>query len=263
MSWMCLGASVAGVRHRRADQPCQDVHGSRNLDDQTVVAVVSDGAGSAEFGLQGANIAVQCTLETIPRLLEQDLPQTLPCWTDVMKQVVCRAQEAVQRKADAKGHSKRNYAATLLAVVARPDQIVCASIGDCAAVIQNGRGELRSLCPPQRGEYSNSTRFYCLPGAENEMDVRLYDWGCNRNRPPNRSLAQVALLTDGLLELALNVPTNRPFAPFFQPLFTFAREVPEDNCTRAVADLTRFLESDRVNARTHDDKTLLLLTHRR
>jgi len=71
-------------------------------------------------------------------------------------------------------------------------------------------------------------------------------------------IQEVALLTDGLQMLALNFAARKPHAPFFEPLFTALRGAvsPDD----LVVPLRAFLDSDAVNSRTDDDKTLVLAT---
>jgi hypothetical protein len=82
-----------------------------------------------------------------------------------------------------------------------------------------------------------------------------------RRFSPLRPVDQVALFSDGLLTLALNVDENQPYAPFFTPLFAFAKEATDE--AQATQALATFLDSERVNQRTHDDKTLVLVTRRR
>lgn len=54
----------------------------------------------------------------------------------------------------------------------------------------------------------------------------------------------------------MDVTTNKPHVPFFQPLVAFAARA--ENQTDAREQLTAFLASERVCARTDDDKTLVL-----
>jgi hypothetical protein len=67
------------------------------------------------------------------------------------------------------------------------------------------------------------------------------------------------VLSDGLLRLALRLPSGEPYPPFFQPLFGFAAAaLPED---QANEQLSAFLNSKRVCDRTDDDKTLVLAAY--
>ena len=56
------------------------------------------------------------------------------------------------------------------------------------------------------------------------------------------------------------MPSQEPHTPFFTPLFRFAASVEEDDEKRDAAgeQLAAFLSSERVNARTDDDKSLVL-----
>ena len=66
----------------------------------------------------------------------------------------------------------------------------------------------------------------------------------------------LALLSDGLVRLALHLPELTPHAPFFVPLLSFvASAADEDQASRQLA---AFLDSERVCARTDDDKALVL-----
>ena len=63
-------------------------------------------------------------------------------------------------------------------------------------------------------------------------------------------------MSDGVVRLAVNVVENVPHTPFFQPLLKFAAEM--ENEKKAQEELAAFLASERVSARTDDDKTLVL-----
>ena len=70
------------------------------------------------------------------------------------------------------------------------------------------------------------------------------------------SIRALALTTDGLLRLAFKLPEYEPSPQFFEPLLAYMATM--DDAKQAGADLAAFLSSDRVCARTDDDKTLLL-----
>ena len=139
-----------------------------------------------------------------------------------------------------------DWATTLLLLVLDPAWTVCGLIGDCAAVVRTASGELISLCPPQKGEYANMTFFLSQPDALAHLDVAVLA----------EPVSYAAALSDGLLELALNVAHNRPFLPFFDPMFSFVGAA--DDEAAAHAQIAAFLDSSRVNTRTNDDKTLVL-----
>jgi protein phosphatase 2C-like protein len=109
-------------------------------------------------------------------------------------------------------------------------------------------GELVAATTPQNGEYANETFFLTSGDGAPRYTATL---------PP---ACAIALLTDGLLPLAVDLRDCRPHAPFFDPLFAFAAA--RGAGRGADAELAAFLESDRVAARTDDDTTLVLAVRR-
>ena len=66
----------------------------------------------------------------------------------------------------------------------------------------------------------------------------------------------LAVMSDGLTRLAIKLPADEPHLPFFQPLFAFVAHADEEE--QASRHLVDFLTSERVCARTDDDKSLVL-----
>lgn len=248
VDWRVIGASVMGVRHQRTGTPCQDYWGHRPLADGVVAIAVADGAGSAPLAAEGAHAMVENALAAIGTIWERYRPASRQAWRGIVTQAFQVAQQRLLLRAAAASQPPRAYAATLLVAIMSPELLVCGVVGDCAAVVAFKGGELHSLCKPQRGEYANQTYFATHHDLGVQLDVQLVEG----------VVEHLALMTDGLLSLALNLEENRPFAPFFTPLFAFASEtMNEQEANKALAT---FLASDRVNQRTSDDKTLVLLT---
>jgi hypothetical protein len=67
-------------------------------------------------------------------------------------------------------------------------------------------------------------------------------------------------LTDGLQRLALDFTARTPHLPFFQPLFAALRAAPD--VESLAGPFREFLDSQRINERTDDDKTLVLAISR-
>jgi hypothetical protein len=66
-------------------------------------------------------------------------------------------------------------------------------------------------------------------------------------------------MSDGLTRLALKMPSYEPYVPFFQPLFAYIEGTSTANWNgNAEQQMAAFLASERVSARTDDDKTLVL-----
>jgi hypothetical protein len=98
------------------------------------------------------------------------------------------------------------------------------------------------------GEYANMTNFITDDEAVSIMKSRVYQ----------SRVTRVAAFTDGLQRLALNLSNNTPHEPFFAPFFSVLATVGENKEDELTAALVAFLNSDAVNERTDDDKTLAL-----
>jgi hypothetical protein len=141
----------------------------------------------------------------------------------------------------------------MIAVVSNSVETVIAHIGDGAVVVQDGTDQLwHVLSWPSHGEYASTTFF-----VTDEPQPRLV---LQRRAGP---ISALVAFTDGLERLALDFAAGRAHAPFFQGIIgpvaasdTFGRD--HSLC----AALARYLDSDAVNARTDDDKTLLVAAYR-
>lgn len=240
-AWHVVGASVQGTAHARLGVPCQDAHAWRIMPDDTLVLAVADGAGSAGRSLEGAQVAVQAALHALTDGLEAREP--LPAEA-LLRDAFLRARESVAALAADSGTPLPQFATTLMAALVTTDGLNVASLGDGALIADAGEELRMASAPPQKGEYANETHFLTQDGALDVVQVARFDG-------PVRA---VAATTDGLMRLALRLPDYLPHAPFFQPLFAFAANGHDG----AADELAAFLASERVAARTDDDKTLVI-----
>lgn len=254
--WKAAGAAVRGISHERLDLPCQDVQGYRTLPNGLLLIAVADGAGSAPLSDQGARCAVDEALRALEVSLENLQPGGRPAWEQLLRDAFSAAREAVLCLAGVQPDAEndlfdeyaaaREYACTLTCVVAAADCLAVGQIGDGAVVAAGEDGLLFAATRLQRGEYANETHF--LTGAE-VLDPLVIE-------VVERPVEEIAVMSDGLIRLALKMPGQQPHAPFFQPLFRFIHAVDDEE--EAVRQLAGFLSSERVNARTDDDKSLVL-----
>lgn len=254
LPWQVLGAAVRGVSHERLDMPCQDALAFQVLPGEVLTVALSDGAGSAPFSDSGAQAAVAAALDAMPDAFQRGLPEDADGWQPVMREVSAKARQAVLDLAESSDEPVRSYACTLTCVVAVPgspsDRLVVAQIGDGAVVAMDADEQLYTVTRLQRGEYANETHFLVQEDALDQLVIDVVD----------RSVQALAVMSDGLIRLALKMPSQEPHTPFFTPLFRFAASVEEDDAKRDAAgeQLAAFLSSERVNARTDDDKSLVL-----
>ncbi len=247
--WRVVAASVRGTSHERIKQLCQDAHHWEMLPEGVLVAAVADGAGSAALGKIGAIVASQTAVETIRlKLAQPQAPEDDKGWQLLLNNALVAAKTAVEAEAVACQMTARDLATTLIIVVATPKLIASAQVGDGVAVASDSQGNLIALTAPQRGEYANETTFLVSPNALETAQVNLW----------HGATANIAVLSDGLQMLALEMTDGKPHVPFFSPLFHFMADV--TNETEAKEQLVALLRSERIQKRTDDDLTLLLAT---
>lgn len=205
---------------------------------------VADGAGSAKCGGEGAECAIQTAAALIAEKLEQP---GFVLTTDFASECISQVRDVIQAKADATGLKPRDYACTFLGVVSMPTMTLAMQIGDGGIVLDTGAG-LELAITPMSGEYANMTHFVTDEDALSVLQVQEY-W-CAAKR--------VAAFTDGIQRIALNLADNTPHEPFFRPFFQVMATAVADQQDQLDAALVRFLQSDAVNQRTDDDKTLVL-----
>jgi len=223
-----------------------------------IIGAVSDGAGSAQFSDLGAKITVETTLAELANfstfqadweakkqqkfvdLIEDRISREL--FTELQKTIVNNLTE----KAKEINCNLQDLACTLVTFIATADWLLTAQIGDGFVVVRTDTGDYQLLSQSQKGEYWNETTFVTSSTALGELQIHWF---------PHRPQF-IAVATDGLEEVALNLATWTAHAPFFQPFEDFMKTTP--NPEAQGADLEDFLNSDRINDRTDDDKTLLL-----
>jgi hypothetical protein len=247
---------------------------------QTLVAAVADGAGSAALAEHGAGIAVKAVCD----LLSRELDEGRSDYDAMLREAAAEARKAVFAEARRRGVEPRELASTLLVVVVGPDGGSALQIGDGVIVVSDGgngwgwvfwpqRGEyanqisnpnrdttrFRWIFWPQRGEYANTTYFLTDTDALERLRVA----------PRLGKVTDIALMTDGLESLALRYASTAVYGPFFRGMFRPILDAGEASVNKdreikhLSASLDRFLSSDRVRSRTDDDVSLVLASCRR
>lgn len=248
-AWRVAGASVQGTSHEADGTPCQDAHAYAELQNGTLLIAIADGAGSAKHSEEGAERAVSQCISELSTLLKSEAPGDRQTWKPLVTRAVEAAREELVSHARARQISVRDLACTLICAIVTDDQLVFGQVGDGAVVSQDDSGFVHTVIAPSRGEYANETSFIVEADALDTMNVA---WFSGRTQA-------LFLTTDGLLRLLFALPSYTPHAPFFGAMMRFVGSADAHTETSEIeANLAKFLESDRVNARTDDDKTLVI-----
>lgn len=253
MRWKITGSSVTGRSHADRGETGQDCHRAgcvRIGDREYFIGIVADGAGSTTSGGEGAEIACGCMYDRIAGTLRE--MADLSCITDAeIRDWIGTSRAAIAAEAVSTERRMKEYACTLLGVVAGQDHTIFFQIGDGAIVVSSDNGEYETIFWPDQGEYANVTFFLTDDQFSDHLSIRH----CT-SAPP-----EIALFTDGVQSLALSFAQKKAHAGFFRPLFDALRRHPETGFLDFSGQLHGFLTRDDVSARSDDDKTLVLAVH--
>jgi len=247
MIWKYLSSSVTGRSHLLRNEGGQDYCRAGTIQKsagQIFIGLAADGAGSSSDGETGARIACDtvyaCIVSTIGN--DSDLAgvsaETIAGW-------IVQARESIRIESERQGKELRDYACTLMGAIVG-DHSVFFQIGDGAIVVARNDDAYETVFWPQQGEYANTTFFLSDDTFRDSLMV------AQRDTAPR----QLALLTDGLQNLALSYPERSVHSGFFKPLFEFLQS--NSGNEYLSSHLRDFLDRDEVNERNDDDKTLIL-----
>lgn len=253
--WKYGFSSVVGTAHVRTSTPLQDASRAEVVIDsgsnEILIAVAADGAGSAAHSATGASLACDRFIDDLKTHLANGgaLAQLPDCF---IQDWIEKFQFLVNGLAADAGAKPQDFACTLLAAIVGRDETVYFQLGDGAIVesLPNEQDQYRCVCWPQQGEYANTTNFLTDANAGQKIFCEV--------KPG--AVDEVALFTDGLQSLVLDYRTQSAHSPFFAPFFAWLRPRPAGQSTELSDSLAAYLNSEKVNARTDDDKTLILAT---
>ncbi|MBB3978617.1 hypothetical protein GGQ64_003852 [Rhizobium azooxidifex] len=249
-AWRWAGARSKGTSHERTGSPCQD-YGCANEVDSPVgpvfIGVVSDGAGSAAHADVGSKIA-STTLVRMARAFLRHLPrssvqeETAWEWLDAVR-------DRINFEAERVGIRPRDFAATIVAILADDSGATIIHVGDGAVAI-NAVGSDEWTVPswPYQGEYASTTSFV-TDDPQPRLDFVVVD----------APVAALAIFSDGIERMVLDFANRTPHAPFFnrmlKPITALTNPGRDIELSKA---LQSYLSSPAVCERTDDDKTLIL-----
>ena len=249
--WKAVAGYEIGTSHQKQGIGCQDYGNYRILDD-VIVGAVADGAGSAKHSDVGSRLAVETVVKCFSEINE--LPQKQPFSQPLDKEeaqkvfakIVNQVITQLQKQADEEDYFINDLACTLLVFVATHDWLAAMQIGDGFILARSQDSEHQLLFQPDKGEFANETTFITSANAVKQMQVKVI----------HEKQEFICASTDGLEKVAIRLSDWEPFSPFFKPLEEYLHEPvnPEDEDKY----LMEFLNSERLNSRTDDDKTLLL-----
>lgn len=248
MSWKYFYSSVKGTSHIAANTPKQDSCKICMLDDY-LISAVADGAGSAKHSDLSSRfickLFVKKTKQWLANNKIEDLTREIIAeWFTHFQKVINRAVLVYNLE------SSREFATTLLFSVLSKNFNIFVQIGDGIIAVGDA-GDMECVFLPQNGEFINTTNFATETNAVNIFMYKTF----------SKTIRCIAIHTDGIEQIALDFKAQKPFIPFFIPFFSALEKVKNSGYSETLSkQLEIFLQSDRVNKKTDDDKTLFLAT---
>jgi hypothetical protein len=251
-SWGWVGACSAGTSHLRSGAGCDDSAACFEIrstgGDPILVAVVSDGAGSAKLSRLGSLIVTSAFCRSAKAFFSNG-GQASRIDEDVAAEWLDDIRDRIDRRALLLGQSPKVFAATLVGVVVQRDAAAIIHVGDGACALRlRGQTEWQVPSWPTQGEYASTTYFVTddpFPRVTVSTLVGAVD--------------EIALFTDGLERLALDFARGEAFQRFFETMFPALRKTAACGRQRGLSEQLRsFLDGSVVNDRTDDDKSLIM-----
>ena len=227
----------------------QDAHCcfSKQYGDRDVfVAIVSDGAGSASHGGQGASLICRSISSAVRRHFASTSrfpsEEEIVNWLD-------QTRDLIFAVAERRSLVPRDFAATLVCAISDADECLVVHVGDgCVVVRDDERAEWVAPIWPDHGEYASTTSFV--------TDERTPALRVTTHHSP---AAAITLFSDGLERLALDFAAKKPYAGFLDVIVRPVGASKKPGRDRNLSQqLKEYLGSPGVNARTDDDKTLVI-----
>lgn len=242
--WRWAAASVIGTSHLKAGTRKQDAYKARVTENGTLCLAVSDGAGSASHGGEGASLVCRTLFGRLWPWFEanHDLPPD-----DTIREWVDEVRDRIAIAADRRTLVRRDFAATLTMLLVGRHDLLVAQVGDGTVVGRRG-DEWGVLCWPENGEFASTTYFVT---DDPEPRLNLF-----RSSEPYDGFAA---FTDGIEHLALDHAARGAHPRFFAPMM---RPVDQEPGSGKLANLSNalagYLGGSAICERTDDDKTLIL-----
>lgn len=249
-NWCWVGASSVGTSHISVGEGCEDSAACLECEaghEPFLIAAVSDGAGSAEFANIGSRLVVRGFIRATTNFI-QNGGSVAGITQEVGREWIDGIRDRIFVAAHRVSAPPRDFAATLVGVVAGNDRLVICHVGDGGCVIRDHTTS-EWIVPswPAHGEYASST-YFVTDDPEPKLRV-VHTEG---------EFDDIAIFSDGIERLVLDFAAKTAFGRFFDRMFAPLKADRPGRDRALSRSLRSYLDSKVVTERTDDDKTLLM-----
>jgi len=232
-----VAASVAGKLHFNNKMSCQDCY--KHTFGKNLVAIVSDGAGSAKYGKIGA----KAVCETLCDLLKNSNLRNIE--SDIVNAIqVVRQKLLIHRFNKTKNEDGLAcFAATIVGVVYYKNKGVFFHIGDGAALALGENIDFIAS-RPENGNFSCETFFFTQDTWRENLRFTKID-----------KVKSILLMSDGFTSFAFSRDFKDIEQKFVYPINDYLFN--EKSCVKAKKALINTLKTPKAQQLNNDDKTLV------
>ncbi len=233
-----LASSVTGSYHRSKNLPCQDYFKHKQCGEK-IVAVISDGAGSAKFGKIGAKIVCDTLCDILISTSAKDIKQKIISAIEVAR------NKLILHRFNKSKHENGiiDFAATLVGVYYHKNKGIFFHIGDGAAIaFINSSNTV--ISQPENGIFACETYFYTMDDWKDSLRFTTFE-----------KADSLMLMTDGVTNFAFKNDYEEIETGFVNPINIFLHN--EKNKNKALRALNNTLANPKALKINPDDKTFL------
>ena len=232
-----IAASIAGQLHVNKNLPCQDHFGYAK--GKNLVAIVSDGAGSARYGKVGAKKICSRLCDLLKNADFSEIEKEIAAAVTLVRESLIFHR--LNKTKDERGLVP--FAATLVGVVCNQDSGLFFHIGDGAAIaLKDEKDFIASR--PENGSFSCETFFFTQPCWKENLRFTKF------NKAKN-----ILLMSDGLTSFAFVPDFSDIEHKFIDPINSFLSAEP--SLSKAKKALVNTLNAPKAQRLNPDDKTLV------
>ena len=232
-----IAVTETGVLHQREGAPCQDAVLISMLTPDRMLAVLSDGAGSKQFGGQSAKLLTEWTTE----YFQKTAGQIFPCSFDSEAFVAY-----INRRFSDIGLDHEDAGGTLMFLLLEGGHYLAGHIGDGLILCKNKR-DISMLSGPENGETPNQTFF--LPSESATEHLRVTTGGVPKG-------SAFLLTSDGDAPLLFDAVENT-CAEACKRLFRTIHELSAEECEAFIKEHMQNLFSKYIL----DDQSMILVAY--
>ena len=254
-----VAATSTGASHLKNGEDGQDAF-AYAIGEGAVIAVVSDGAGSAPRSLDGSRTVCDAIVSHgLDHLSKIDGAQIekVETWKECIQQAIEAARSTVEQHANELSELEPDgevgeqivdplklYHATIVGCVATKSGGVFFHLGDgLGAAVSDGGLDNCAMTRPENGEYANETYFFTGDDWQDHLRLEAFDqWDW------------VVLMSDGVMPFAVQSGQTGLEQRFIGPVVDY---ISKTRTNAGAEALYNTLSTDQAQAVSSDDKTLL------